>query len=230
MSDGSFHTEDGQVRDKDIAHDIANTWDKQGVSAGLAREKFLKSTEEAGGFTPDQQENIKLIDALKEMYPNAMTEKVDDKGRKSYLTNTISRSIANMVEVESGQGIYSRVLLTPYGFLTLKDKGFAPELSNQLLDKANFTSVVDRMVDPQSGKINGEIIPIQTTNPENNSPIEMTHFLGFKWNRDVLASSSPRKEEFKKLLSVADNITANTNEVVTAATRMKTADSILANF
>lgn len=76
----------GKVVDVDAAHDIANTINEQGQSVGLVREKELQRQAETG-MTEEERKNVELMEGVKNKYPDATIEKIDEKGRQMLFLN-----------------------------------------------------------------------------------------------------------------------------------------------
>ena len=70
-----------QVSDPGAAKELAGIEAQQGRDAALGREAELKREHETG-LTDEERANIELMDGLKENYPDAFVDTLDDKNRR----------------------------------------------------------------------------------------------------------------------------------------------------
>lgn len=133
------------ITDPNIAHDIALVQDQEGMAAAKLREDYLRKTHEEGGYTPDQVENIKLMDALQEKFPNSFDVITIQTGEKILLSRPVPEEVVQQLYYEKQHNIGTRQLLTPYGFMDIS-KQSPREMTmvrfNELLTKADYTDLV----------------------------------------------------------------------------------------
>lgn len=137
------------ITDQDTAHDIALVQDQEGMAAALAREDYLRKTHEAGGYTPEQMENIKLMEGLQKQFPDSFDVITTKKGEQLLLSRPIpQQTIQRVYEEQNLMNITSRQLLTPHGFMSLNKDN--PEMSKEVFDKllseADFSELTEELV------------------------------------------------------------------------------------
>ncbi|MFH2118281.1 MAG: hypothetical protein ABII10_00890 [Candidatus Paceibacterota bacterium] len=89
--------EKGRIADPEVAHELADVQATQGVNARITREEELKRQHE-DGKTDEEKNNNKLMDLLKEKYPDAFLDIIDSKGRRLLLSLRQKRSTASETE------------------------------------------------------------------------------------------------------------------------------------
>lgn len=137
------------IADKEAAHDIALVQEQEGMAAAQAREDYLKKTHEAGGHTPEQMENIKLMEGLQQQFPDSFDVITTRKGEQLLLSRPIpQQTIQRVYEEHKLMNITSRQLLTPHGFMSLNKDN--PEMSKEAFDKllteADFSELTEELV------------------------------------------------------------------------------------
>jgi hypothetical protein len=220
----------GQVEDPNHARSLAEVEEQSGHRARRAHEKLLKSTHEAGGFTPDQQENIKLMKGLKEKYPDAFIEGVDTGGRRYLLTRAVSSGSAHAAR-SSGHSIENRQLFTTYGFVDITSN--RPAVDNLLapeLDEADFTEVIDYLEsDRPPFDLTNFDIPIGDPTQAERAPVSKRYVLTH-YTRGGITKGSVRAENLSRTLNTANKESQAVMKREAASTDLASADSVLSGL
>lgn len=122
-----------RIADKDIAHEVALIEDR-GVTLARARENELRLKHE-GKLTPYQENNIEFMEGLLKVYPHALTEVVDSRGRRVLILDAFQLNYD-----------YPNTILSQNGVATIWQPGSA--IYN--LTNLDLTPVIDAMADRSS--------------------------------------------------------------------------------
>jgi hypothetical protein len=121
----------GPIADTNTAHDIASVEAAQGRNAALAREQELKLQHETG-HTDEQRARLEVMDGLKQMFPDALKEYTDDRGRKVLIVLNQSR------ERNPNESWYPTIILSEVGNYQISTFG-----TN--LQKLNLNTIIQEL-------------------------------------------------------------------------------------
>lgn len=134
------------ISDPEAAHDIALVQEHEGMIAARAREDYLRKTHEAGGYTPEQMENIKLMEGLQQQYSDSFDVITTREGERLLLSRPISQeTIQQVYQERNGQNIGYRQLLTPDGFMSIigtQHVGQRMDRIEKLISESDFSDLL----------------------------------------------------------------------------------------
>lgn len=122
------------IANQNLAHEVALAERDEGRVAAQAREDYLRSTYEAGGYTPEQQNILKLMDILSsdKKYPHAFIKRTASNGTPVWITN----------QVPHDRNLPNRYVYTPYGIAGIS---LTPDQANDSASYGNYEDIIEHI-------------------------------------------------------------------------------------